>query len=72
MIQKYQIAKKLEEPIGVEEKEEILDLTKRKTTGANRNILIIKKLEIIDYAKAYGRNLAAKKFDLAGRLLHIG
>ena len=50
MIQKYQIAKKLEEPIGVEEKEEILDLTKRKTSGTNRNIPIIKKLD----ANAYG------------------
>ena len=27
---------------------------------------IKKKLEIIDYAKTFGRNVAAKKYDLAG------
>ena len=32
----------------------------KKTTGTNRNIPIKKKLEIIDYAKANGRNNAAK------------
>jgi len=26
----------------------------------------MKKLEIIDYSRAYGRNIAEKKYDLAG------
>ena len=43
---------------------QIFDLTK-KTTRHKQKYSYKKKLEIIDYAKAYVRNNAAKKYDLA-------
>ena len=50
--------------INEEDKYKNIDITRKKTTGSIRNIPIKKQLEIIDYVKAYCRNIATKKFDL--------